>query len=40
LVIGHLATRWALDEVLAGVPLERSLLEDFAWQPGWEYDAQ
>ncbi|MDQ3715843.1 MAG: histidine phosphatase family protein [Actinomycetota bacterium] len=40
LVIGHLATRWALDEVLAGVPLERSLLEDFAWQPGWEYEVQ
>ncbi len=40
LVIGHLATRWAFDEMLAGVPLESSLVEDFAWQPGWEYVAQ
>lgn len=37
LVVGHLATRWALEEVVAGVALSRSLAEDFAWQPGWEY---
>lgn len=37
LVIGHLATRWAFDEVLVGVPLENSLDEDFTWRPGWEY---
>lgn len=37
LVIGHLATRYAFDEALGGVPLEASLAEDFAWQPGWEY---
>lgn len=37
LVVGHLATRWAFDQVLAGVPLETSLAADFEWQPGWEY---
>ena len=37
LVIGHVATRWALDHVLGGVPLEELAVADFAWQPGWEY---
>ena len=37
LVIGHVATRWALDHVLGGVPLEELAAADFAWQPGWEY---
>ena len=37
LVIGHVATRWALDHVLGGVPLEALAAADFAWQPGWEY---
>ncbi len=37
LVIGHLATRFALDERLAGVPLAQSLRAEFEWQPGWEY---
>jgi 2,3-bisphosphoglycerate-dependent phosphoglycerate mutase len=37
LVIGHVATRWALDHFISGVPLERLLDEDFAWQEGWEY---
>jgi 2,3-bisphosphoglycerate-dependent phosphoglycerate mutase len=37
LVIGHVATRWALDHVLGGVPLEELAGADFAWQPGWEY---
>jgi len=32
LVIGHVATRWALN----GVPLEDLIDADFAWQPGWE----
>ncbi len=40
LVIGHVATRWAFDELLAGIPLEESLGANFAWQPGWEYDLQ
>ena len=37
LVIGHVATRWTLDHVLGGVPLEELAAADFAWQPGWEY---
>jgi broad specificity phosphatase PhoE len=37
LVIGHVATRWALDHYLNGVSLEKLAAEDFEWQPGWEY---
>ncbi|HEX2850089.1 MAG TPA: histidine phosphatase family protein [Acidimicrobiales bacterium] len=37
LVIGHVATRWALDHLIAGVPLEDLCAADFAWQEGWEY---
>ena len=37
-VIGHVATRWAFDQRVHGTPLERLWDEDFAWQPGWEYE--
>jgi 2,3-bisphosphoglycerate-dependent phosphoglycerate mutase len=37
LVIGHVATRWALDHHLDGEPLEWLVAHDFAWQEGWEY---
>ncbi len=37
LVIGHVATRWGLDHLLAGMSLEDLATADFAWQPGWEY---
>ena len=37
LVIGHVATRWGLDHFIGGVPLERLIEQDFAWQEGWEY---
>jgi 2,3-bisphosphoglycerate-dependent phosphoglycerate mutase len=37
LVIGHVATRWGLDRVLAARSLEDLVAEDFAWRPGWEY---
>ena len=37
LVIGHVATRWGLDHLINGVPLENLAAQDFAWQPGWEY---
>jgi alpha-ribazole phosphatase/probable phosphoglycerate mutase len=37
LVIGHVATRWALDQHLRGVRLEDLVDAPFAWQPGWEY---
>lgn len=33
----HVTTRWALDHVLGGVPLEELAAADFAWKPGWEY---
>jgi len=36
-VIGHVATRWALDHLIDGVPLEDLVERDFGWQPGWEY---
>jgi 2,3-bisphosphoglycerate-dependent phosphoglycerate mutase len=39
LVIGHVATRWGLDHVLTGVPVEDLAVAAFAWQPGWEYTA-
>ena len=37
LVIGHVATRWALDHILHGVALEHLIHADFAWREGWEY---
>ncbi len=37
LVIAHSANRWALAELLGGVPLGRSMDEPFTWQPGWHY---
>lgn len=37
LVIGHVATRWALDHYLTATPLETLVSGDFAWQEGWEY---
>ena len=37
LVIGHVATRWALDHHLGGVALETLADTDFAWREGWEY---
>jgi broad specificity phosphatase PhoE len=37
LLIGHIATRWALDHRVHGRPLEELAAEEFDWQPGWEY---
>lgn len=37
LVIGHMATRWALEHYLNGVPLEDLAGAQFTWQAGWEY---
>lgn len=36
LLIGHSATRWALDHLLDGTPLE-DLVGPFDWRPGWSY---
>ena len=37
LVIGHIATRFALDHHLGRVPLEDLVDTDFEWRTGWEY---
>ena len=37
LIIGHVATRWALDRQLAGRRLEDLINADFDWREGWEY---
>ena len=38
LLIGHTATRWALDHRLDGRPLEQVVAAPFDWREGWEYD--
>ncbi|HXK16143.1 MAG TPA: histidine phosphatase family protein [Gaiellaceae bacterium] len=40
LIIGHVATRWALDHVAHGIPLEELIGAQFAWQEGWEYELE
>ncbi|MGZ4291068.1 MAG: histidine phosphatase family protein [Gaiellaceae bacterium] len=37
LLIGHIATRWALEQRVCGTPLEQLAATPFAWRPGWEY---
>lgn len=37
-VVGHVATRWALDHFISGTPLLRLIEDDFAWREGWEYE--
>jgi 2,3-bisphosphoglycerate-dependent phosphoglycerate mutase len=37
-LIGHVATRWALDHVVHGTQLEDLVDEPFAWREGWEYN--
>jgi 2,3-bisphosphoglycerate-dependent phosphoglycerate mutase len=37
LVIGHSATRLALEVAAKGRELEETMAEPFLWQPGWEY---
>jgi 2,3-bisphosphoglycerate-dependent phosphoglycerate mutase len=36
-LIGHSATKWALDHVLEGTPLPELVDGSFAWRPGWQY---
>jgi alpha-ribazole phosphatase/probable phosphoglycerate mutase len=36
-VIGHMATRWALEHYANGAALEELAGETLAWQPGWEF---
>ena len=40
LVIGHVATRWALDQHVYGRALDDLLSEPFQWEEGWEYTLQ
>ncbi len=37
MVIGHTATRWALEHLLEGKPLADLVDAEVAWQEGWEY---
>jgi alpha-ribazole phosphatase/probable phosphoglycerate mutase len=37
LVIGHSATRWALDHLLTGMELEYLVDAPFGWREGWTY---
>ncbi len=37
LLIGHVATRWALDHLINDVSVADLCATDFAWQEGWEY---
>jgi broad specificity phosphatase PhoE len=37
LVVGHSATRWALDHLLNGAALHDLVAAPFDWQKGWSY---
>jgi broad specificity phosphatase PhoE len=37
LLIGHVATRWALDQLVHGQLLEKLIDAPFDWREGWEY---
>jgi broad specificity phosphatase PhoE len=37
LIIAHSATRYALDHLLHGQPLEQLITAPFDWQEGWHY---
>ena len=40
LMIGHVATRWALDHYVSRRPLEELVEAPFDWQEGWTYVLQ
>jgi broad specificity phosphatase PhoE len=37
LLVGHTATRWALDHLLADADLAAAVVAPFDWQEGWSY---
>jgi len=37
LVIGHVATRWAFDSLIHGVPLDQLMEQEFGRREGWVY---
>jgi broad specificity phosphatase PhoE len=38
LLVGHAATRFALDHLLGGADLAAAVVAQFDWREGWEYD--
>jgi ribosomal protein S18 acetylase RimI-like enzyme len=38
LLVGHAVTRFALDNLLTGRPLEAAVSRPFAWREGWTYE--
>ena len=40
LLIGHVATRWALDRRVLGRALEELVEADFDWREGWHYELE
>jgi alpha-ribazole phosphatase/probable phosphoglycerate mutase len=38
LLVGHAATRFALDHLLTGADLAAAVVAPFRWREGWEYD--
>jgi alpha-ribazole phosphatase/probable phosphoglycerate mutase len=39
-VVGHTATKWALDHLLEGIALKELVEASFRWQPGWLYSLE
>jgi broad specificity phosphatase PhoE len=39
-VVGHTATKWALDHLVEGIPLKELVGGSFHWQPGWRYSLE
>jgi len=37
LIVGHVATHWALEHLINRVPLEELVAAEFHWREGWEY---
>ncbi|HEX4817973.1 MAG TPA: histidine phosphatase family protein [Nonomuraea sp.] len=40
LVVAHSASRWALQHLVDGVPLEELVEVPFEWRPGWEFSVR
>ena len=40
LLIGHVATHWALEHRVRGRTLEELAAAEFDWKPGWEYELE
>jgi broad specificity phosphatase PhoE len=36
-IVGHVATKWALDRRVHGTPLEELVATPFEWREGWRY---